>query len=279
MKQLVIVTAAVLCGAVAAWSVNQPASEAHSSLAVAAVSARSGDVSPIEPTEDDGFNAHVLDELFKHVDPDTALFARLRQVRGHLDAARELYGIGERSYVLEHIGHPIHEIYGDIAAELANRGHPGFLGELKALEATYSAGKSDAEIATAFGKTIDAIAGAEATIPKAKLDTPSFILDTIALLLRSAALEYHEAYEHMRITNVIEYHDGRGFMREARSMLEAIAPTLKARDAQSYATMLDALAELDKAWPTAMPPERPAKPRTVLHGFVSLVELHANRLR
>ncbi len=281
MPKFIALLIAVACGALAAWAVNRPQPEASPRLAVAASTAKDSAhlAVPLEAAEDDGFNAHVLDELFKHIDPDTALFARLRQMRGHLDAAQEFYAAGEHKYVLEHIRHPVEEVYGDIAAELLKRGHPGFLGELAALEATFSASKTQAEIAAAFAKVVDAIAAAEATIPKSKLETPSFTLDTIALLLRSAALEYKEAYEHMRITNVIEYHDGRGFVREARAMLEEIAPALKLRDPQSYQTVLDAFAELETAWPTAMPPERPAKPRTVLHGFVSLVELHANRLR
>lgn len=281
MRRIIALLAAIACGALAAWVVNRPASEASPRLAVATTADSHGShpTGPAEVTEDDGFNAHVLDELFKHVDPDTALFARLRQMRGHLDAAQELYVAGEHQHVLEHIRHPVEEVYGDIEAELSKREHPGFIAELTALEATYSAGKPDAEIAAAFAKVVSAIAAAEATIAKSKLETPSFILDTVALLLRSAALEYKEAYEQMRLTNVIEYHDGRGFVREARSMLEDISPVLKARDPQSYATVLDAIAELETAWPTAMPPERPAKPRTVLHGFVSLVELHANRLR
>lgn len=281
MPKFIALLVAVACGALAAWAVNRPAPEASPRLAVATstVSESAHLAVPLEAAEDDGFNAHVLDELFKQIDPDTALFARLRQMRGHLDAAQELHAAGEHKHVLKHIRHPVEEVYGDIAAELLKRGHPGFLGELTSLEATYSAGKTEAEIAAAFSKVVDAIAAAEATIPRAKLESPSFTLDTIALLLRSAALEYKEAYEHMRITNVIEYHDGRGFVREARAMLEEIAPTLKLRDPLSYATVLDAVAELETAWPTAMPPERPAKPRTVLHGFVSIVELHANRLR
>lgn len=281
MRTIVGLLAAISCGSLAAWTVNRPAPEASHRLAVAASTANDSAhlAVPLEAAEDDGFNANVLDELFKHVDPDTALYARLRQMRGHLDAAQELHAAGEHKHVLQHIRHPVEEVYDDIAAELSKRRHPGFLGELTSLEATYSAGKTEAEIGTAFSKVVDAIASAEATIPKAKLESPSFTLDTIALLLRSAALEYKEAYEHMRITNVIEYHDGRGFVREARAMLEEVAPALKVRDPQSYATVLDAFTELETAWPTAMPPERPAKPRTVLHGFVSLVELHANRLR
>ena len=281
MPKPIALLAVIACGALAAWIINRPTTEPSPRLAVAATTTSDSAhlAVPLEAAEDDGFNAHVLDELFKSVDPDTALFARLRQMRGHLDAAQELHAAGEHEYVLEHIRHPVEEIYGDIATELTKRGHPGFLVELSALESTYSSGKTQPEIAAAFDRVVDAIATAEATISKSKLETPSFVLDTIGLLLRSAALEYKEAYEHMRITNVIEYHDGRGFVREARALLETIAPILKARDAQSCATVLETFAELETAWPTAMPPVRPAKARTVLHGFVSLVELHANRLR
>lgn len=281
MPKIAPVLAMIGCGALAAIAANrsEPYAAPERGTVAAAPARQSPSTVPLEGSEDEGFNAHVLEELFHNVDPDTALFARLRQMRGHLDAAQELYAAGDREHVLDHIRHPVEEVYGEIAAELAKRGHPGFLDVLTALDATYSAGKPDADIAVAFANVVEAIATAEATIPKSKLVSPSFTLDTIALLLRSAALEYKEAYEHMRITNVIEYHDGRGFVREARAMLDEIGPALKARDPQSYATMLAAFAELETAWPTAMPPDRPVKPRTVLHGFVSLVELHANRLR
>jgi hypothetical protein len=49
--------------------------------------------------------------------------------------------------------------------------------------------------------------------------------------------------------------------------------------AVAMASIARAFTDLETAWPTIMPPDRPAKPRTVLHGFVSFVELHANRLR
>ena len=113
---------------------------------------------------------------------------------------------------------------------------------------------------------------------RAKQASDSFVVETALELLKSATGEYKQAIAKGRIAKPVEYQDARGFVWQAEKMIDAAAPALEKKDADSLKKMRQDLAELKKAWPAAMPPKTPVKDYANVLSDVSRIELHASKL-
>ena len=83
-------------------------------------------------------------------------------------------------------------------------------------------------------------------------------------------LEYDEALENERFVADHEYQDGRGFVMAARAYLDSQQAMLKQKNKEAWRDAGEALDELQKAWPTAVPPEQPV---------ISVANLYAAQAR
>ena len=203
--------------------------------------------------------------------PEAALMTQLRLIRGHLHVGCELVRAGLFDDSLAHFHHPIEEIYATVEAELEARGVP-LRAELEALTRAAAARQGGEAFVAAYDAAVAAVARAEETIPKSERMSLGLNLDVAVRLLRQAMVEYRDAFVDGELANVIEYQDARGFVWQASELFEAAAAQLKQRDAKVFADVELTLAELRKAWPSALPPDRIVKSYVAVRGLISLIE-------
>ncbi len=189
---------------------------------------------------------------------DIDYLVKLGLMKGHLKVAKELLEMGNAEAAEPHIGHPVEEIYVDVEDQLQERGVPAFKETLIRLQDLVKSKPNDPQIQVEFDKTVVAIDGAIATLPEAQRQSPAFVLQVIDGLLNTASAEYTAAIANGKITEAIEYQDSRGFVDYAAN---GLYPTIEAKltenNPQVNQQIKGSLAELQKAWPSVMPPEMP----------------------
>jgi hypothetical protein len=224
------------------------------------------------------YNEEAVRKLLEKADPDIAFFARLKMMRGHLSAAVMMAGLGSTAEAREHVKHPSSEILPEIDGVLKERGLADLAPALDAVAHTLH-GKDMKLMTQAIEQALVQIAKSEDTVPKAKLQANGILPDAIVLLLRTAVVEYNEAFEYGKIVNLVEYHDGAAFVREARKLLEGLEPALAARDAPALEKIKQSWNKLETAWPSAEPPKAAVLPVSKLLALVTIIELQLNKLR
>lgn len=218
------------------------------------------------------------DDAFSKMPRDQQLLGRLLLMLGHFRVGEELLNAGDVKAAMPHFHHPVEEIYKTVRPDLFRRGVRGFKPKLDAVMKASEAGDAAATLAglkgarAAVGETIGKID------PRWK-SSPRFVLDVVAALAQSAAEEYEEAVKDGRIANVVEYEDGRGFIAEAKALLDAHAAVLKAGDAAAFDAADKELAALGAVWPTLKPPAQPVKGPGAVMADASKLQLIAARYR
>jgi hypothetical protein len=124
-----------------------------------------------------------------------------------------------------------------------------------------------------------AIDRAVASIPAEQRQSPRFVLDTANTLLKQSAAEYQAAVADGKFVNVAEYQDSLGFVTVARDLVADVAIRLKDMNSGAYQDLVAALTELQKAWPSPMPPARPVVDVSEVYSNVSRVELISSDFR
>ena len=210
-------------------------------------------------------------------DEHQAYIARLLLIRGHLFVGKELYDAKRPDDALPHYLHPIEEIYDEIEPELAEHHVRGFKKELQALADAVKARKPAADIAKQQKAVLAKVDASANVIPAKQRASAEFVAHVAVLLLKSATEEYGEAIENGRIANSVEYQDSRGFVAAGKAYLRRHEKALRARDKQAYDEMLQAFADLGKAHPTVVPPEKPLLTAGEFQAAASRLELQASR--
>ena len=192
------------------------------------------------------------------VSSDLQLLLVLAQMRGHLLAAEELLNRGNGPAAEPHTGHPVDELYGTIDSALQQRRIAPFLSTLEALRQQVRLAPDSPLTRQRLNAARAAIARSEAALPAALRNNPLTTQLLARELAASAASEYAGAEDDGRILEVIEYQDGRGFLRQAELLLTA---ALGRRD--SSAADRAALSRLQlqikamlRAFPSIDPPSR-----------------------
>ncbi len=227
---------------------------------------------------DEIFNEEVVKALLDEASPDTAFMVRLKMLRAHLHAAASALAKGNSAEALQHIKHPRTEIYPEIANALNARGLKEFAHVLDSAEAAFAGGNAQA-MSLALAATATELDRAEASIDPASLSSAGILPDAAALLLRTAVVEYHEAFEYSKLSNLVEYHDGAYFVAEASALLKKMETVFAARDPVALSRLQHSLAELSRAWPPEAPPAESVLPVTKMQALVSIIELQINKLR
>ena len=210
--------------------------------------------------------------------PDLDFAVRIAQIRGHLLVGDELVKESQWSGAYPHFRHPTEELYGKLRGRLKEYNVPPFEAALKALSNVVRAKKGGDDYARARKTVMDALAAADAGLKAKQAKWESFTVETALETLKSATGEYEEAVVKGRIAKPVEYQDARGFVLQAESMIESVAPSLEKKDADALAHARAALAELKKAFPGAMPPKTPVKDHGAVLGDVSRIELALGKL-
>lgn len=150
---------------------------------------------------------------------DANLGLRLGLLEGHLQIGRELIDAGQTQNALPHFGHPVRELYGDLRPVLAARGAEQFEGELVRLESLAALEPRSPNFTRAFDAALAKVSAARLAIPEATRSTEAYALHLTSDLATIAAQEYRNALVAGRIGSLVEYHDARGFVSYAASVL------------------------------------------------------------
>lgn len=217
-------------------------------------------------------------ENLARLPPSLAFATRIALLRGHLLVGDELVKQQQWNAALPHFLHPGEEIYGDIKDELGNYNVPPFDAALKRLSDVVKAKRGGSEYTNAFESVNGALAAADAGLKAKQDDWPGFVIEAAVEALKVAAGEYQQAIVQGRIVKPVEYQDARGFVWQANGMVESVAADLQKKDTAALVALRAGLAELKKAFPSAMPPGVPVKDAAAVLGDVSRIELTAGKL-
>jgi hypothetical protein len=209
--------------------------------------------------------------------PELAFATRIALLRGHLLIGDELVKQQQWSAALPHFLHPTEELYGDLKDKLEEYKIAPFDGALKALSDVVKARKA-ADYAKAKKTVDDALTAADAAMKERTGDWPGFTVETAVEALKAASGEYKDAIVDGKLAKPVEYQDARGFILQGERMIESVAAELEKKNPEALVAVRAGLAELKKAFPTAMPPRVPVKDHAAVLADVASIELAAAKL-
>ena len=188
---------------------------------------------------------------------DLDYIVALGLMKGHLIVAKELLDLKKPEQAEPHIGHPVEELYGDIEDQLEQRKVPEFKITLNQLHDLIKTAPNSEQILTKYEGSMKAIDKAMTGVPENKLNSPKFVLKVINGMLDVANEEYTASIANDKIVEAIEYQDSRGFAIYVKTLYDGISQEMSKQDAKSHQTIESTLAELEKAWPSPITPEKP----------------------
>ncbi|MDB5601659.1 MAG: hypothetical protein JWN71_3703 [Xanthobacteraceae bacterium] len=209
--------------------------------------------------------------------PDLGFALQIALMRGHLLVGDELVKQDEWNAAFPHFLHPVEELYGNIRGQLKTYKTPPFSTALKELSDRVKAKKGGDDYQKALKTVMVALDAADAGVKAKQKDWPHFVVENAIEVLKVATGEYAQAITDGRFTKPVEYQDARGFVWHAERMIESIAAALEKKDADALKQVRADFADLKKAWPAAMPPEKPILDHSAVLGEVSRIELHSGK--
>ncbi len=205
------------------------------------------------------------------------IYRDIALMRGHLLVGGELIEMGLWDEALPHFLHPSEELYGAMERYIKLHKVPPFDRQLQALAQAVKAKNKPAYLQAA--KVVDQrITVALDAFQKFMVGQPfsSYTARTLAELAKVAQSEYEAAIENGRFTKPVEYQDSRGFMAHAAQLIERHADDFSTIDAVALDVMRSRLADLRRAWPDVLPPDKPVLEPTDLaakvEGFIKATE-------
>jgi hypothetical protein len=209
--------------------------------------------------------------------PDFQFALTLALIRGHLLVGDELVRAGKWDAALPHFLHPTEELYGGIKDKVADYQTPAFDTALLKL-ADVVKEKNGTTYATALKSVTVALDAGDAGVKAKEADWPSFVVATAIMALKAAISEYEEAIVKGQIAKPVEYQDSRGFVWQAERMIDSVGQDLARKDPAALKSVRAGLAQLKKAWPTAMPPRTPVKSAAAVADEVANIQRAAAKL-
>jgi hypothetical protein len=207
-----------------------------------------------------------------------AFATRIALVRGHLLVGDELVRQQQWNAALPHFLHPSEELYGDIKGDLQEYRTPPFDRALKMLSDAVKVRRGGEAYSNALKTVNDALAAADAGLKAQQDNWAGFVVETAVETIKMASGEYQQAIVRGRIAKPVEYQDARGFIGQANAMIESVAADLQEKDPAALQALRAGLTELNKAFPSAMPPSMPIKDAGAVLLDVSRIELTAGKL-
>ena len=173
---------------------------------------------------------------------------RLALLEGHLMVGRELIEAGQTQNALPHFGHPVRELYGDLAPVIEARHGAQFRNDLVLLETTAGLQPNTETFRTRFAAAMAKTHAARGLIPEAVASSDAYTLQLVSDIATTASQEYRNALIAGKIGSLVEYHDARGFMAYTTALLKdhAASADPKMKDAiATVARLMAMVAPLD----------------------------------
>jgi hypothetical protein len=221
----------------------------------------------------------IEDVVLTGVEKDADYMVKLGLMKGHLFVAKELLDLKKPKDAEPHIGHPVEEIYTDVADQLNERKVKEFKTTLIALEDLVKAGAKDMpKVIANLNGSQQSIDLAIAALPAAQRKDPKFILQVINGLLDTANSEYGAAITDGKIKAAIEYQDSRGFIVYANMLYKEIAASMEKDQPAAHKIIVENMKQLTTAWPAAMPPAAPVKTVGEVGTLVKTIEQNTQKV-
>jgi Helix-hairpin-helix motif len=221
----------------------------------------------------------IEDVVLTGVDKDADYMVKLGLMKGHLYVAKELLDLNKPKDAEPHIGHPVEEIYTDVAEQLKERKVKEFKTTLIALEDLVKAGaKEMPKVTTNLKESQQSIDTAIAALPEAQRKNPAFVLQVINGLLDTANSEYGAAITDGKIKAAIEYQDSRGFIAYAEQLYQGISATMAKDSPDAHKIIVENMKQLKTAWPAALPPAAPVKTVEEVGKLVKTIEQNTQKV-
>lgn len=186
---------------------------------------------------------------------DVDYLTKLGLMKGHMIVAGQLLDLKLPKQAEPHLGHPVEEIYVDLAEQLQERKVAEFKDVLTKTQDLVKTKANDPQVKPTYEEAMAAIDKAIAALPADKLQSPSFVLKSITEILETAVAEYTAAISGGKISEIIEYQDSRGFVEYSKdTLLKKIEPKLDPKLASDLKNKMD---KLFTAWPEPVPPATP----------------------
>jgi hypothetical protein len=215
----------------------------------------------------------IEDVVLAGVEKDADYMVKLGLMKGHLFVAKELLDLNKPKDAEPHIGHPVEEIYTDVADQLNERKVKEFKTALITLEDLVKAGaKDNNKVTSNFKESMVAIDGAIAALPETQRKSPAFVLQVINGLLDTANSEYGASITDGKIKAAIEYQDSRGFIAYTNILYKGIEATMAKEHPDAHKTISENLKQLTTVWPAAIPPATPVKTPAEVGKLVTAIE-------
>ncbi len=185
----------------------------------------------------------------------------LAQIRGHHDAAVQLYEDRETDLALVHAGHPIDELLSSVSSELEE--HAPEVAEplstaLDEVKSAIDSGASQADVEAAVEEAAGVTFEAQDGVVGEQAADSDYKGSVIAALLQTAAHEYEEAVAGGKGVSLLEeYQDGYAFVAEARDLYDEIVSDVESASAEEAEEIEEAFDELDAAFPSLEAPKDP----------------------
>ena len=179
-------------------------------LYAAAAAAQIGSVAP--PPHPGPAPTVAVDFSFGDAGDDTSFLFRLGMLEGHLMIGHELLVAHQPALALPHFGHPVRELYDDLADYVNAKHFPAFDAQLAELEDAVKSAPDSPATEAKYQAVIATIHRARLLTPAELRDSVPQMIDICSQTMNAASYEYGGALEHGRIAAVVEYHDSRGFL-------------------------------------------------------------------
>jgi DNA uptake protein ComE-like DNA-binding protein len=221
----------------------------------------------------------IEDIVLTGVEKDADYMVKLGLMKGHLFVAKELLDLNKPKDAEPHIGHPVEEIYTDVADQLNERKVKEFKTALITLEDLVKAGaKDNNKVTTNFKASMQSIDGAIAALPDTQRKSPAFVLQVINGLLDTANSEYGAAIADGKIKAAIEYQDSRGFINYADILYQGIAADMAKSHPDAHKVITTNMKQLKTVWPAAIPPATPVKTPAEVGKLIAAIEQSTQKI-
>jgi hypothetical protein len=169
---------------------------------------------------------------------DVDFLFRMGLMEGHLMVAHDLLQAKKAQMAQPHFGHPVRELYDDVSSYLKKKQFPAFNRQLVALEAAATTAPYAKDTEAKYQAVIQTIHKARDLAPASLRASVPDMLKICATTIDTASGEYNGAIERGRVTQMVEYHDSRGFITYVAQQLKSMTGAAADADADAQG-MLD----------------------------------------
>lgn len=194
-------------------------------------------------------------------DPTDFLF-RLGMLQGHLMVGHELLATNHAQLALPHFGHPVRELYDDMADYIAAEHIAPFDTQLVKLEAAVVGAPTSPDTERQYQAVIATIDAARSHTPEALRASVPAMIKICSDTIDAAAGEYGEGITDGKIESLVEYHDSRGYVAYVAQYVTTLGAANKDAADQALIGRFDAV--LKKAQYIVQPLIPAPKPRATV---------------